>query len=277
MGKGNTTRGVVRMMKGRLHLIIPDSHASPSHNNNRFDLLSKLILDKRPDVVVNIGDMADMSSLCSYDFGKKQFEGRRYKNDIEAMRDALQRVHQPIQEYNKGQRANKKAQYKPEWHFCIGNHEQRISRVSESQPNLDGVVSLEDLGLKEYGYKVHPFLTPVNIDGVTYSHYFTSGVMGRPVGGEHPAHALITKKLTSCVMGHTHTRDFCERTDANGKRIQSLVVGCYLDTDQHEDYAGEANKLWWRGVVLLHDVNDGMFEPEWISMKMLKERYKDEK
>jgi hypothetical protein len=261
---------------GRTHLVIPDSHSNPNHNNDRFDWLGKLILDIRPDVIVNIGDGADMASLCSYDFGKKSFEGRRYKNDIAASINANERVHKPIQAYNEIQRSNHKTRYKPEWHYLIGNHEHRITKVAESQPNLEGVVSIDDLRLEEFGWQVHPFLKPVRIDGVTYAHYFSSGVMGRPVGGEHPAHALITKKLTSCVMGHTHTRDHSERTDANGRRIQSLVVGCYLDEDQHEDYAGEANKLWWKGVVVLHDVHDGMFEPEWINIRMIKDRYKND-
>lgn len=262
-------------MVSKTHLIIPDSHSNPNHNNDRFDLIGKLILDLKPDVIVNIGDGADMASLCSYDYGKKSFEGRRYLNDIEASIDANRRIHSYVQEYNKNRRLNKKATYKPQWHYCIGNHEHRISKVVDSQPNLDGVISIRDLKLESFGWKVHDFLVPVTIDGVTYSHYFSSGVMGRPIGGEHPAHALITKKLTSCVMGHTHTRDFSERTSATGKRIQSLVVGCFLDEDQHEAYAGEANKLWWRGVVVLHDVHDGQFEPEWINIRMLKERYND--
>lgn len=261
------------MALGRTHLIIPDSHATPTHNNDRFDWLGKLILDIKPDVVVNIGDGADMASLCSYDYGKKQFEGRRYKNDIAVSIDANRRIHQPVQDFNERQRLNHKTRYKPEWHYCIGNHEHRISKVSESSPNLDGVVSKDDLQLESFGWIVHDFLKPVTIDGVTYSHYFSSGVMGRPIGGEHPAHALITKKLQSCVMGHTHTRDMCERTAADGRRLQSLVVGCYLDEDQWEDYAGEANKLWWKGVVVLHDVHNGQFEPEWINIKMIKDKY----
>ena len=47
------------------HLIIPDGHTHPDYNNDRFTWLGKLIVDLQPEVVVNIGDMADMASLCS--------------------------------------------------------------------------------------------------------------------------------------------------------------------------------------------------------------------
>ena len=64
------------------HLVIPDQHAHPDNNNDRFEWLGKLIVDLKPDVVINLGDMADMPSLCTYDKGTKGFEGRRYKQDV---------------------------------------------------------------------------------------------------------------------------------------------------------------------------------------------------
>ena len=163
--------------------------------------------------------------------------------------------------------------YYPDLYFTIGNHEARINRVVELQAELEGTISIEDLKYEEFGWKVIPFLEPLVIEGVAFSHYFIGGVMGRAIGGEHPAYSLITKQLQSCVQGHSHLRDFCERTTADGRRIQGLTVGCYLDTDQHENYAGEANKMWWKGLVMLHDVHNGQFEPEFISMKQLKEKY----
>ena len=64
-----------------VHLVVPDIHAHPDHNNDRADWLGKLILDIKPDVVVNIGDMWDMPSMSSYDKGTKGFYGRSYRKD----------------------------------------------------------------------------------------------------------------------------------------------------------------------------------------------------
>ena len=92
------------MDKGRdmtTHLVIPDQHAHPDYNNDRFEWLGKLIVDLKPDTVINLGDMADMPSLCTYDKGTKGFEGRRYKKDIEAALDAQERMFTPIQKAKK--------------------------------------------------------------------------------------------------------------------------------------------------------------------------------
>lgn len=260
-------------MTAKTILVIPDAHASPKHNNDRFDILGKLIIDEKPDVIVNIGDFADMESLCSYDKGKKSYEGRRYKKDIEATLDAQNRLFAPMRKYNKRRAKLKKKQYKPELILTLGNHEERINRATELHAELDGTIGIEDLQYTKNGWSVHPFGSPVFVNGVAFSHCFSSGVMGRPISGEHQAHSFIVKKHMSCVAGHTHTRDFCERTTADGRRIQGLVVGCYLDEDQYESYAGESNKMWWKGVVILRDVVNGSFEPEFINIKQLKEQY----
>lgn len=260
-------------MAGKTHLVIGDPHATPSHHNERFTILGKFIIDRKPDVVINIGDMADMASLCSYDRGKKSFEGRRYKKDIEATIDAQEKMFAPINAYNAQKRKNKEKQYKPKYHLTLGNHENRIKRAVEDQAELEGVISTDDLKFKEFGWKVHPFLETAQIDGVCYSHYFTSGVMGRPIGGEHPAASLLAKLHTSAIQGHSHLRDYSEKMRGDGKKIQAIVAGCYLDVDQYEDYAGPANQMWSKGLVMLHDVHEGQFEPEFISMKQLRENY----
>ena len=66
------------------HLIIPDTQVKRGVDLSYLEWIGKYIVDKKPDVIVQIGDFADMPSLSSYDVGKKSFEGRRYKDDIEA-------------------------------------------------------------------------------------------------------------------------------------------------------------------------------------------------
>ncbi len=75
--------------------------------------VGKYLVEKQPDVIVQIGDFADMPSLSSYDVGKKSFEGRRYKTDIEVTNKAMQMLLAPIKEYNERARRNKDRQYRP--------------------------------------------------------------------------------------------------------------------------------------------------------------------
>lgn len=258
----------------RTHLVIPDSHAKPDVPNKRFELLGKFILDLKPDVIVNIGDMADMESLSSYDKGKKSFEGRRYRKDIEATRDALKCLHEPTITYNRQQRKNKQKQYIPEMYLTLGNHENRINRVVESSPELEGTISTEDLGYEDYGYSVSSFMSPISVDNILYSHYFVSGIMGKPISGTHTAYSLLQKKYLSCTQGHSHLLDYKVLTDGYGKKLQGLSVGCFLETDQYESYAGEeANAMWWRGIVVKRVRPDGYYDPEFISIERLEEMY----
>ena len=60
-------------------LEVPDQHAHPDHNNDRADWLGKFILDRKPDIVVNMGDTFDLPSLSSFDRGKASFHGASYE------------------------------------------------------------------------------------------------------------------------------------------------------------------------------------------------------
>jgi len=60
------------------HFILPDCQVKPGVPLNHLEWAGRFVVDKRPEVVVCLGDFADMPSLSSYDVGKKSFEGRRY-------------------------------------------------------------------------------------------------------------------------------------------------------------------------------------------------------
>ena len=250
------------------HLIIPDSHAHPDHNNDRFDWLSQLIIDLQPDVIVDIGDSACMPSLSSYDKGKRGFEGRRYQKDLAASYEAQDRLMTPLR------RRKKKM---PRRVKLIGNHEYRIQRAIDLDAAvLEGTISIDDLKYKDFGWEVVPYegSSPgiITIDGISYAHYFTTGVMGRPQGGEHPAYNLLNKQFGSCTQGHTHTLDFAVRTRASdNKKIMGAVCGCYID--YFCDWAGNANHQWSRGVLFKQNIEDGQYDFEWIGIGSIKDAY----
>lgn len=240
-------------------LVVPDAHARPQEGNARFTALGNFIEEKSPDVVVNIGDLADMGSLSSYDKGTFHAEGRRYKDDLNAVRDALKRIHKPS------------LRRRPiTWYLTLGNHEHRITRASTETPELYGTLTLEDLHYEKYGYHVVPYLKPLTINGVVFQHYFTSGIMGRPISGENHARTLVKKNYISSVCGHSHARDYWEDVRADGQKTFGLVVGCF-DTGPHH-YTTE-QKRWWSGLVILHEVQDGRAEPAFYSTDYILRKY----
>jgi len=213
-----------------------------------------------------IGDWWDMESLCSYDKGKASFEGRRYKKDIDAGNLAMDLFLQPIKTERERLKVNKKKQWKPRMVFTIGNHEQRIERAIENDCILEDTIGYQDLNLDDW--EVADFLQPVIIEGVAFSHYFTTGVMGRPVTS---ARAMLTKKMMSCVMGHVQDRDIAYGKRADNARLTGLFAGMFTQHD--EGYLGNQGNSSWKGIWMLNEVNSGSFDELPVSLNYLKNKY----
>lgn len=249
------------------HFVLPDVQAKPG---NCFKFLRKIgeyVVEKKPDVIVCIGDFADMPSLSSYDVGKKSFEGRRYSNDILAAREAMSEFLSPIVEFNEKAKRNKEKQYRPRMHLTLGNHCNRIDRAVNDDPKLEGLISVKDLGYEEFGWTVHPFLEIAVIDGIAYSHYFVTGLAGRPCA---TANAQLNKKHMSCIAGHQQGLQIATGYRGDGAMLHSIIAGsCY---EHNEDYLGHQGNNHWRGALMLNDVNDGQFDIMPLSLKYLKER-----
>lgn len=251
---------------GNRILVLPDVQAKPGVDFSYLRRIGMYALEKRPEIIVCGGDFADMPSLSSYDKGKKSFEGRRYKRDIEAAQFAMQAFLKPIEEYNK----TAKKPYEPRKVLILGNHENRINRATNDDAMLDGVLSLDDLAYKEYGWEVHDFLEVVLIEGVAFSHYFTSGVMGRPIT---TAQALLTKKHMSCVAFHQQGLQIATSYRADGALLTSVIAGsCY---EHDEDYLGPQGNKHWRGFLVLNDVQDGRFDLMPVSLDYINRKYPD--
>ena len=60
---------------GRVHAMIPDTQVTPDTPTDHLEWIGHYLAEIRPDVIVHIGDHADMESLSSYDRGKKASEG----------------------------------------------------------------------------------------------------------------------------------------------------------------------------------------------------------
>ena len=248
------------------HLIIPDVQAKDGNDFTYLKCLGNFIAEKKPDVIVCIGDFSDMESLSSYDRGMKSFEGRSYQKDIWSAREAMDALLTPLFQLQKTQRKTKHKVYKPRMVLTLGNHENRINRVIDEDRKLEGLISVDDLPYQDW--EVHDFLDVVVIDGIAYSHYFTSGIMGRPVTS---AQALITKKHMSCFAGHQQGRQIAYGHRADGHEITSIISGSFYEHD--EAYLGAQGNKHWRGFYVLHDVHDGAFDEMAVSIRFLKDRY----
>jgi len=246
------------------------AHATPEYGNERFDWLGNLIHDIRPDYTVDLGDGADMKSLNSYDTRYPQaLVSQSYQRDIEHYNEAMDRIWSRF-------RVSKR---KRPFRFGLeGNHENRIKKAIAHDPRIEGDkygVSFSHLNTDMWFDEYHEYANSApaifDVDRVSYSHYFSSGNYGTATSGTHHAYTILQNRNHSSTCGHSHKRSVYFKDDAHPSGIVGLVAGCFKGGP--EAWAGQANGQWWSGVIVKRNIENGMYDPEFISMERLRREY----
>jgi transposase-like protein len=250
--------------QGSKHMFLCDTQVKVGVPVNHLPAAGNYAAEKRPDTIVIAGDWWDMPSLSSYDRGKLCFEGRRYRLDVEAGKEAMSMFLAPIR---------KVRGYDPRIIFLMGNHEERIERARQETPALDGLIGYHDLQLQNFGLEVHDFLSPVVVDGVAYCHYFprsASGNVAQSKRGAPSAKAQLIREGRSCFAGHQQGLDMhCQPI---GGRLQwGVIAGSFYQHD--ESYLTPQGNDHWRGIVMSHEVRDGYLNPMVVSLDYLLKKY----
>lgn len=246
------------------------AHADPKVSNERANLLGELIYDMKPDYVIDLGDTADLASLSSHDTRyPKTVAMNNYEKDIDAYGDFQERLRHRV----------RKAKVKrPMYIGHEGNHETRIRRALAHDPRLEGErhgLSFKHLETNRWYDEYHEYKNSApaisTYEGVSFAHYLASGNYGTAMSGKHHAYSLVDKRHASICVGHSHKRGVYFKDDAHPHASIGLVAGCFKGRE--ESWAGQANSEWWKGVVALHRLENGVFEPEFISLDRLREEY----
>lgn len=252
-------------------VVIPDTQIRPGAPIAHLRWIGQYTVDTfkgRDNVsVVHLGDHWDFPSLSSYDKkGGRKMEGRRVLADIEAGNEAFDVLNKPFDTYNRRRRAQHLTVWEPPKHLLRGNHEDRLSRAIEDNPQMEGILSF-DL-LQSPGWKVHDFLNVLEIAGTRFSHYFVNNTNGKPVGG------MIETRIKSIgcsfVQGHQQGLRTGMLETVAGRRRGVVAGSCYLTA---EAYRGPQAQGEWRGILILNAMQDGDFDVEEVSLNQLCLRY----
>jgi hypothetical protein len=247
------------MMKKRIGMsicVIPDTQVKPGVPTDHLRALGNYIREKRHDAIVHLGDHADMPSLSSYDVGKAAAEGARVSEDIKAARDGMERLTKPF----RGIRS-----YKPRMEYIMGNHDARLDRAAECDPKLIGTISSKDLGYEDFGWHVNPFLKVIKVEGTEFVHYVTTGILGRPASS---AAAMLRQRHCSVIQGHVQRYDVAFHGPT---RQTAIMAGTFYAHD--EIFLGPQGNDCFRGVTVLNECRDGVFDLMMVSMQFLLNRY----
>jgi hypothetical protein len=246
-------------------LVVGDPHAHPGYDNERFTALGNAITVWRPDWIHLTGDVGDFASLCAHS-KQKDKENKRFKADLAAMVDALDRIDAPIAGYNLRRRAARRATYKPRKTVTLGNHDVRGFSMESEDPKLEGLFSGVVEAFTSRGYEVTNFKETVVIGGFACSHFMPSGQMGRPIGGKNIAQALLTECHQSVIVGHDHRFRTATSIRPDGTRIHAFDAGCYVHPGYVEDWCRNTRRGWDEGVLLLDGVANGEYSSyRWVT------------
>lgn len=241
-------------------MVIADTQCKSEEDLEYMLWIGHYINEKRPDILIHIGDHYDFPSLSSYDKGKASAEGKRLYKDIEAGNTGFEFLNLAISD---------DATYNPRKIFCCGNHENRLDRYVDDNPELIGTLGVDKLPFEKYGWEVHPFLKPVEVEGIFFVHFLANPMNGKPYGGN--AMNILKTVGRSFVVGHKQCLDVAIRPTIDGKQQIGIVNGaCY---DHLEGYKGYQGNNHFRGLTVLHEAEDGFACPSFISLEHMRELY----
>ena len=251
-------------------LVIPDSHCKPGVPLEHMGWAASVASRYRVDGIIHLGDNWDLPSLNRHsEVGGTELEDKRLVDDINAGNVGLELLYGPIvaEMSRLNNRARHKPGWRPEFHFLLGNHEDRADRVARTNAVYAGLIHS---GMMNYGpFTVHPFLALFEMGGITFSHYFSNSHSGRAIGGN--VFNMLSKIGRSFVQGHRQGFMYGTQEYPGNIRKHGLIAGSFY---QHEEgYRGPQHCGEWRGIVVLNDVRDGNYDILPLSLEYLRRTY----
>lgn len=231
-------------------VVIPDIH-HPYHNKKAWFAILKFIKWFKPQVLVLLGDAIEMRAIDHWKREKgnlKAFEGKRLLHDYQ---DFKEDILLPLE----------KLCPRAERYYLFGNHEDWQYQLVEANPQLEGLIEIENvLKLKEK-WKVIPYLIRTR-RGAALRGKLKLGKLTL-IHGEYTNkyHAAKTSDsyLKSVMYAHTHDRQLFTKVHvedpADYHTCQS--IGCVCD--RSPQYLWGRPNRWVHAFAILYIRPNGLF------------------
>lgn len=257
-------------------IFFTDCHTEADDNLDRFHALGNYIAEHKPDAVISGGDFVTLDSLSAWDLNKRgKMEGKRFRQEIDHGRLAINLLMDPIVDLQAHQRVNKKRIYSPKLIFIEGNHEDRFTRYQESSPELKGIIDLKEaLNLNLFGWEWVPYRETFYHEGCAFTHIPMNG-NNQPLSGQRLHINAATDSVESVFYGHTHTLSITSIARHGSNDEQVFAVNGGIFSEDVPDYAkgSKASKNWWRGFLIIEHIGEGKFDLTTFNLDRLISEY----
>lgn len=190
-------------------IIIPDVHLTDK-TPAPYQLIKKIIKNNKFNGAILLGDYMDIAALSEWDKDKRQLmENQRYEKEIDNANSELDFLQKYIDRIV----------------YIEGNHESRIGRYIEKNPELQGLLEIQKvLDLEKRGIDWVPINQLLKMGHC----YFTHGMF---TGKYHASQHLATLGC-NIVYGHKHQPQMCMTNMKMQKPIVAQGLGCLCDLNQ---------------------------------------------
>lgn len=249
-------------------IAIGDLHDEPGLSKERFKWIGKHIVNYDPDHVVFIGDICDLESL-SFHSGNDTLGGKykpRFTADMDSLSLALELLNEPIH----------KSSAKPSFDLTWGNHEGRIIRFEDANPEVDGMLQKEFADrLAPFNIAHHPYGEYLDVGGVKFTHAPMS-VMAKPIGGVSASSTVARQSSVDIIFGHTHKMSVVTAPRLGGsEKVTVIDLGSALPDSYVMPYAKHSLVGWSYGIFELLIQGGRIQGFGMIPMTELERRYAD--
>lgn len=227
----NTTRRV---------LVLSDLHV-PSHDEHTLKAVEQYLADQVWDEVVYLGDFMDFDCISHHNKDNlRAVSGKTVMKDYDQGLEILIR--------------HQKLAPKAKFTLLEGNHEDRVERYINANPQMEGMIEVE-LGLE------------LRRRRVKWVRSWSKGEVYR-IGKARFIHGIYTNQFHSkktveafgdnIFYGHTHDiQEFSKEMKGDNKTIVGQSLGCLCRYDMGY-MKGRPNK-WQQGFGVFHFRDDGYF------------------
>lgn len=210
----------------------------PIQDRASINVLVRAIKIIKPDSFIFGGDQLNLDCISHHNKGKvKLLENRRIGKDFKGFqKDIMDRIEKALPKNSKK-------------YFMIGNHEYWIDRLIEDNPQLEGLMEVEN-NLNLSSYKIIPFNEILSIGEMTFIH----GIYTNKYHAEH--HLRIYQKML--FYGHLHTNQvYTSVAPTTNLPKQAVGVGCLCN--RNADYMRNKPNDWLHQFLIWYMFDDGTF------------------